>query len=133
MAKIIIINKYKSEIYRDKSKEEWQQNKISQAVSISKKGSIKIGLASVGFLFIFLVIFSGAFYLFQVNDLAIKGYNIRELENEIGELEKENKQMKIYEMELRSMYAIEKSAQEFNLVSPVDISYLKVNNTVVLR
>jgi hypothetical protein len=68
-----------------------------------------------------------------VNDLAVKGYDIRELENKISELNKENKQMQIHEMELRSMYVIEKSAQDFNLVSPVNISYVEVGSTVALR
>lgn len=106
---------------------------VQTRIGMGEKGSIRIGLASAGFLMIFLVIFSSAFYLFQVNDLAVKGYDIKELENKISELEKENKQMQIHEMELRSMYVIEKSAQDFNLVSPVNVSYVEVNNTVAIK
>lgn len=82
---------------------------------------------------VFMVVFSGAFYLFQVNDLAVKGYDVRDLETRISQLEDENKQMQIREMELRSMYQIEKSAQDFNLVSPTNVSYLTVDNTLALR
>lgn len=102
-------------------------------IGSGEKGSIRIGLAGAGFLIIFFLIFSSAFYLFQVNDLAVKGYDIRDLENRISELDKENKQMQIHEMELRSMYVIEKSAQDFNLVSPVNVSYVEINNTVAIR
>jgi hypothetical protein len=134
MTKILIINKHKSVSYGKRASEKSSAEKTSQvAFSVSKKGSIRIGLAGAGFLIIFFIILSSAFYLFQVNDLAVKGYDIRELENRIGELEKENKQMQIREMELRSMYVIEKSAGDFNLVSPVNVSYLEINNTVAIR
>jgi len=134
MAKILIINKHSSESYYKKVTKNLQEAKSSRTwFGMSKKGSVNIGLASASFLMIFFIIFSSAFYLFQVNDLAVKGYDIRDLENKISELEKENKQMQIREMELRSMYVIEKSAGEFNLVSPVNVSYLEVNNTVAIR
>ncbi|MFZ2188763.1 MAG: hypothetical protein WAV73_04335 [Candidatus Moraniibacteriota bacterium] len=134
MAKILIINKHSSQNYHERASRKVQENKSSLiGLVASKKGSVRIGLASTGFLVAFFVIFSCAYYLFQVNDLAVKGYDIRELENKISELEKENKQMQIREMELRSMYVIEKSAQDFNLVSPVNVTYLEVNSTVAIR
>ncbi|MCX6762125.1 MAG: hypothetical protein NTY33_04800 [Candidatus Moranbacteria bacterium] len=134
MAKILIINKTDAGTYREKTAGDSRGEKYARTgLGMVKKGSIKIGLASAGFLMIFFVIFSSAFYLFQVNDLAVKGYDIRELENKISELDKENKQMQIHEMELRSMYVIEKSAADFNLVSPVNVSYLGASNTVALR
>ncbi|MEI6587622.1 MAG: hypothetical protein WCO05_01595 [Candidatus Moraniibacteriota bacterium] len=134
MAKILIINKHNSQNYHESASRKVQDDKSSFVGLIaSKKGSVKIGLASMGFLVVFFVVFSCAYYLFQVNDLAVKGYDIRELENKISELEKENKQMQIREMELRSMYVIEKSAQDFNLVSPANVTYLEVNNTVAIR
>jgi hypothetical protein len=98
-----------------------------------KRGSIKIGLTAAGFLTVLFVIFCSAFYLFQVNDLAIKGYEIKDLENRIAELEKDNKKMQIHEMELRSMYAVEKVAPNFDLVSPVNVSYMDLDGPVALR
>ena len=89
------------------------------------KGSIKIGLASFCFLMVVFAISFGAYYLFQVNKIAIKGYEIKDLENQIAELQKENKKMEIKEMELKSMYSIEKSAEGFNLVNPKNVSYLE--------
>jgi hypothetical protein len=134
MAKILIINKHSSGNYCEKKAGKLQTEKsLRSGFEIGKKGSIKIGLASVGFLVTFFIVFSSAFYLFQVNDLAVKGYDIRDLENKIGELEKENKKMQIREMELRSMYVIEKSAQDFNLVSPVNVTYLEVSSAVAIR
>ncbi len=130
MAKILIINRHSSGIHREGALDKSRKERF---FGMGEKGSIKIGLASAGFVMIFFMILSCAFYLFQVNDLAVKGYDIKDLENKIGELEKNNKQMQIREMELRSMYVIEKSAKDFNLVSPVNVSYLEVNNSVAVR
>lgn len=98
-----------------------------------KRGSIKIGLASVGFLTVAIVVFLSAFYLFQVNELAMKGYEIKEVETRIANLKKDNDKMQIREMELRSMYSVEKVAPEFNLVSPVNVSYLELNDLIALK
>jgi len=134
MTKILIINKCDKGAYREKTAGNLLKEKTSRENFCSgRKGSVKIGLAGAGSLMIFFVIFSCACYLFQVNDLAVKGYVIRDLEKKISQLEKENKQMQIREMELRSMYVIEKSAENFNLVSPVNVTYLEVGNTVALR
>jgi hypothetical protein len=94
------------------------------------RGARKVN--SIGFLF-FAIITLGSFYLYQVNDLATKGFEIRDLENRIGQLEKEGKQMEIREVELRSMYNIEKSTEDLNLVSPSSISYLEINGPVAMK
>ena len=134
MAKILIINKHDQRTNQEQILRRTQSDKGAQkSFNANKKGSVKIGLAGAGFFLIFFLLCSCAFYLFQVNDLAVKGYDIRELENMIAGLKKENKQMQIREMELRSMYVIEKSAQNFNLVSPINVSYLEVNNAVAIR
>lgn len=124
MTKILIINKRVSE----KSREERQIG-----AKTGNKGSVKIGLAGVGFMMIFFVIFISAFYLFQVNNLAIKGYEVKDLENKLSELKKNSKEMQIKEMELRSMYAIETAAKNFNLVDSNNAAYLEINGPVALR
>ena len=134
MAKVLIINKNKFGNCRQGGRGQVSESNKSQLDFVAnKKGSVHVGLASAGFLVILFVICTCAFYLFQVNDLAVKGYDVRKLENRISELEKENKQMQIREMELMSMYVIEKSAESFNLVSPTNVTYLEINNTVALR
>lgn len=79
------------------------------------------------------IILAGAFYLYQVNDLATKGFEVRDLEKQIQELEKDGKQMQIREVELRSMYNIEKSTQDLNLVNPSNITYLEINGPVAMK
>lgn len=81
----------------------------------------------------FLIVIMGSFYLYQVNDLATKGFDIRDLEKQIQDLEKDGKQMQIKEVELRSMYNIEKSTGELNLVNPSNVTYLEVNGPVAMK
>lgn len=80
-----------------------------------------------------LLVFVGAAYLYQVNDLATMGFRIREMENQLQRLQKENKQMQIREVELRSMYNIEKTTQDLNLVSPKEITYIEMDGPVAMK
>jgi hypothetical protein len=101
-----------------------------QSKDESGKGTIKFNSLAV---LSFLIVAMGTFYLYQVNDLATKGFEIREMEKHIQELQKNSKQMQIKEVELRSMYNIEKSIQELNLVNPSIISYLEINGPVAMK
>lgn len=96
-------------------------------------GSTKISLVAWSLILAGAVIFSGAFYLFQVNSIATQGFEINKIENKIQEAEKENKKLEIKEIELKSMYNIEKATQEFNLVSPEDISYVEIDGPVAMK
>lgn len=96
-------------------------------------GSAKISLVAWSLILAAAVIFSGAFYLFQVNSIATQGFEIKKIENTIQDAEKENKKLKIKEIELKSMYNIEKATQEFNLISPEDISYVEIDGPVAMK
>lgn len=87
----------------------------------------------VSFVLVMSISLSGAFYLYQVNDLATKGYEIRDIENHISALDKENKKMQIREVELRSMYNLEKSTKDLNLVNTTNITYLEGDNSVAMK
>ena len=106
-------------------------NKVEKRLVAS--GSTKISLVALSFILAAAVIFSGAFYLFQVNSIATQGFEIKKIENTVQDAEKENKKLKIKEIELKSMYNIEKTTQEFNLVSPEDISYVEIDGPVAMK
>jgi len=97
------------------------------------KGSVRIGLSQSVFALFLVSAISGAFYLYQVNDLATKGYEIKEIENQISELQKENKRMEIREVELKSMYNVEKATENLDLVSATNVSYLEINGPVAMK
>lgn len=96
-------------------------------------GSAQINLVSLTFVFIAAAFICGALYLFQVNSIATKGYEIRDLESRINELHKENKKMEIREVELRSMYNIEKASQDLNLVNSKEVTYIEINGPVAMK
>jgi len=75
----------------------------------------------------------GFFYLYQVNDLATKGYEMGKIEKEISELSEANKNNRIKEVELKSLYNIEKTAETSNLVSARGITYLNLNGPVAMK
>lgn len=93
----------------------------------------KSGKIPLGFVIFAAIVALGAFYLYQVNDIATKGYEIKEAENRIKEIEKESEKLQIKEVELKSMYNIEKSTENLNLVSSKDITYVVVNNSVAMK
>lgn len=145
MSKVLSINKYGRENFmpnsgRSKAKAVSNcqvfhtKNRNSKKGQVLKNmGSIKIGFTGIFFVLTSIIIVCGAVYLYQVNDLATKGYEIKDVENRIQELKRSNEQNKIKEVELKSMYNIEKATQDFNLVSPEEITYLEINGPVAMK
>ena len=61
-----------------------------------------------------------------------RGENFPDMNN--GEWMKNlDRKLKIKEIELKSMNNIEKATQEFNLVSPEDISYVEIDGPVAMK
>lgn len=97
------------------------------------KGSAKMSFVTLTFFSISFLLISGFIYLFQVNDLATKGFEMKEMENKISDLEETGKKLQIKETELRSMYAIEKDARDLNLVNSSNVSYVEINGPMAMK
>lgn len=91
------------------------------------------GLTVVGFVLIAVTFLAGALYLYQVNSIATKGYEYKEVENRIQEAEREINKLKIQEVELKSMYNIEKATEGLNLVTVSEVSYLDIAGPVAMK
>lgn len=91
------------------------------------------GVAVVGFILIAVAFLAGALYLYQANSIATQGYEIREIESQIQKSEKEINNLKIREVELKSMYNIEKATENLNLVTASEISYLDIAGPVAMK
>lgn len=96
-------------------------------------GGAQINLVSLAFAVVMIIVASGAFYLYQVNDIATKGYEIRDLESQIQDLNRESRKMELREVELRSMQNIEKASQDLNLVNSTNVTYVEINGPVAMR
>jgi hypothetical protein len=110
-----------------------RNNYMENNKKIANQGSAPIGLVGACFTVIVFLVLAGGFYLYQVNDLATKGYDIRKLETEIQDLKKQSQQFKIKEVELQSMENIERSRESLNLVSSSEFSYAQIEGPVAMR
>jgi cell division protein FtsL len=98
-----------------------------------RPNSIKVGNVTLNFLVAALVCLLGVFYIFEVNNMATKGYEIKSLENQINDLKKDNEKLKIQSAELKSMYNIEEKTKDLNMVVPKDTSYLNIPGDMAMR
>ncbi|OGI28488.1 MAG: hypothetical protein A2288_00015 [Candidatus Moranbacteria bacterium RIFOXYA12_FULL_44_15] len=113
------------------SVDEKKEKRFSSGRNFS--GNSQVSFTGYVFLLLSGVIVSGVFYLYQVNDLATKGYDIKEAEVRIQNLERENKKMQIREVELRSMYNIENATEDLDLVSSSKTDYLEADGSVAMK
>jgi len=96
-------------------------------------GRIRISLAAGVFLVAIILVGAGALYLYQVNRIATQGYEIRGIEKQIKELNQESQNLKIREVELKSMRNIEKSLENSDLVNSSEISYVEIKSPVAMK
>lgn len=97
------------------------------------KNQPKVGRVTLSFFLVVLVCATGVFYIFEVNNLATKGYEIDKLEKQLNNLQKENERLQIEAAELKSMYRIEEKTKELNMVVPKDVSYMNLPGDVAMK
>jgi cell division protein FtsL len=104
----------------------WQiKTKRKAEISIVPKKSHNAGFISPLFIVIACTAFSGLFYIYSVNQTAIKGIAIRSAEQNIAKQKKENEGLKIKEAELKSLYNIEENSKQLNMSPAVNVKYLE--------
>lgn len=103
--------------------------KSAKKISKPQNGDLKTGI----FFLAAGLFIAGSVYLYQVNSIVTKGYEIREKETRIQDLKKEGQQLKIKEVELKSMYNIEKSMNDLNLVTTPSVSYVEENEPMAMK
>lgn len=137
MSRILVLNKSianPKKIRTQKNSDSGSRGFLSVKNIFNGAGRVELSWMPLAFVVVFGIFFGGAFYLYQVNDIAAKGYEIRELENKIQDLSKESKKMEIKEVELKSMYNIEKASEDLNLVnSGNDVSFVEISGPVAMK
>ncbi len=98
----------------------------------TEKKSIK-GFVNSTVLIVALLLVCGAIYLYSINSSAVKGYQVRQVEKEIQELEKQNEDLKIKEAELKSLYHVEESSKNMNMEDLKNISYIEETGPVAMK
>lgn len=77
--------------------------------------------------------FAGLFYVYSINQTAIKGIAIRNAEKEITERKKENESLKIKEAELKSLYRIEEVSKQLEMVGASSVKYIEETPAVAFN
>ena|SRR3990172_7105512 len=93
----------------------------------------KVGRVTLNFVLVVLICLFAVVYIIEVNNVATKGYEIRDLEKKAEELKEGNEKLRIREAELRSMYNIEEKTKELNMTIPRDISYLSLPGSMAMK
>ena len=88
------------------------------------------GFISPVFIVLACTAFSGLFYIYSVNQTAIKGIAIRNAEQEISRKQKDNEALKIKEAELKSLYNIEQTSKQLNMVDAANVKYIEESPSV---
>ena len=71
------------------------------------------------------IVLLGLMYLFVVNSLGTKGYEIRKLEEQIRLLQADQKNLQMQSSDLQSIGRIETEVSKLNFVPATNVTYLK--------
>lgn len=86
------------------------------------------------FMFLFVITFlCGMVYLWQVNGLVSKSYQIKDLEEKVSQIKDQNKKLELEVTELRSSARIAEKLKELNLVEVARVEYLTDNGSVAIN
>lgn len=104
-------------------KEKFQPKGFFQKYQLNSKSSI---------IFLLVLIFAaGLVYLFQINSMTTKGYNIKDLEDRAADLREQNKKLQLQITDLRSTERINQELQRLNMVEVARVEYLQANGNSV--
>lgn len=111
----------------------WQPN-IKRKIQFKTASNPRFsGFISPVFVVLACTAFSGLLYIYCVNQTAVKGIEIRRVEQEISSQKKNNEALKIREAELKSLYHIEQQSKELDMVDCPNAKYLEENSSVAYR
>ena len=105
----------------------WQPN-IKRKIQQPRFAAPKLHLAgfiSPVFIVLACTVFSGLFYIYSVNQTAVKGIEIRRVEQNVATEQRNNELLKIKEAELKSLYHIEDESKQLNMVDSANVKYIE--------
>lgn len=108
----------------------WQPN-IKR--NIQKKSASFSGFINPVFVVLGCGVFAGLLYLYSVNSTAVKGLEIRSIERQITQMQKEKEALKIREAELKSLHKIEQSSRDMNMLELGDVEYIEEAPKVAVK
>lgn len=98
---------------------------VNQSVSRKKTKDDSSSVLHFNLALLALIVAFGFVYLFQINTLGTRGYEIRQLEQKIKVLQAENKDLQITSSSLSSITQIQKDAESLQMVPAGSVTYIK--------
>ena len=80
-----------------------------------------------------VIVFSGILYLANINDIAIKGFKIKELDEKESELVEKIKKAEYEVAELQSVQNLKERVSSLNMVSVTSTEYASTASAVAVR
>lgn len=90
-------------------------------------------LTVVHILLAMVIVALGSVYLVQINGLATKGYQIKDLEQQVNDLKLENSDLQLQSLGLQSMDAVKDKVGTLDMVSANSADYLAARPVAVAR
>lgn len=94
---------------------------------------MKINIKTTNMIIGLLIVVFSVSYLVQINGLATKGYQIKELEKRITELEEQKSDLELVTLSLQSMGSVKDKVVDLGMVEVGEPDYLNLTPVAVAR
>ena len=78
------------------------------------------------FVAVFFLVVTVVSYIFQINQVATMGYEIKDKEKQISELLEEEKQLEIEIANLKSIYKLREEQRKLGMKKPAESTYIEI-------
>lgn len=95
------------------------------AASAKKHLKVSVSTKILNLSILASIVLFGLLYMFEVNALGTRGYQIRKLEQQVRQVQAEQKNLQVQASDLQSIDLIQGSAQKLNFVPTANVTYLK--------
>ncbi len=90
-----------------------------------KQHKVSVSVKVLNLSILSAIVLFGLVYMFEINTLGTKGYEIRKLEQQVREIQNDQKNLQIEASSLQSIDLIQEQATKLNFVPSTNVTYLK--------
>jgi cell division protein FtsL len=99
----------------------------------NSKMKLRVNAKLSNVVLVLLIVVFGLGYLIQINGMATKGYQIRDLEDRISELQQEKADLQLEALSLQSMGKVQEKVDNLGMVLANEAEYLMPTPVAVAR
>jgi cell division protein FtsL len=106
---------------------------VAQALTAKVVTTVKTRMTALTLVGLLLSLAGGILYLTLINRTATTGFEIKSLEQRVGELRDTNKRLELQATQLRSLSVVESTTESLGLTEVANIRYLPVTGSAVAQ